>query len=134
MVNLIFGLAESFRATKFCRFCLINFEGINKIFKESDCILRDISNYNSYLENINPKESRIKEDCVFNKISRFHITNNPAVDMQHDLAEGILRYDTALLLNYFVNEKKFTTLEYLNTKIRSIYYGSKYNINKPPEI
>lgn len=54
--------------------------------------------------------------------------------MQHDLAEGILRYDIALLLNYFIKEKKFFTLEYLNTKLRSFYYGSKYNINKPPEI
>ena len=133
-LHSIFGLVESFSANKFCRFCLINHEEINQKLKESDCILRNISNYNSLLRIRDPKQSGIKEECVFNKILGFHVTKNPAVDVMHDIGEGILRYDIALMLNYYINVRKFFTLDYVNTKIRAFHYGSKNNVNKPPEI
>ena len=129
----IFGFYESFRANKFCRFCLTDFNDINNVFKEGDCILRDVLNYNE-LSSKNPAFSGIKEICVFNKIPGFHVTNNPAVDVMHDFLEGICRYDVALMLLYFIYVRKYFTLQHLTLKIRAFHFGAKNSTNKPPEI
>ena len=71
-LHSIFGFNESFRANKFCRFCLIDFNNINNVFKESDCILRDVLNYNE-LSSKDKAISGIKEICIFNKIPGFHV-------------------------------------------------------------
>lgn len=133
-IHSIFGFVESFRAKKFCRFCLIDNANINNVLKESDCILRDPQNYESLKNKNNPQLSGIKEDCIFNKIPGFHVTENPGVDVMHDFLEGICRYDIALVLNYFIYKRKYFDLQELNTKIRAFYYGANKNINKPPEI
>lgn len=90
-------------------------------------------NYNKSLSE-NRDYSGIKELCVFNQIPRFHVTNNPAVDVMHDFLEGFGRYDLALLLHYFIYVSKYFKLEHLNCKIQAFHYGPKNSTNKPPEI
>ena len=132
-IHTIFGFVESFRANKFCRFCLIDYTDLNKIFQEKDCILRNISNYD-LLKSRNSSASGIKEFCVFNKIPGFHVSENPAADVMHDFLEGIFRYDTARLLHYCVYVRKYLTLDHLNNELRAFYYGANKNANKPPEL
>ena len=133
-LHSIFGFTESFRANKFCRFCLTQSKKINSILKESDCILRNIENYDSLLALNDVTKSGIKSNCVFNEIPGFHVTENPAVDVMHDFLEGVCRYDVALLLHYFIYVRKYFTLDDLNVKLRAFYYGPNKSINKPPEI
>ena len=64
---------------------------MHRVFNERDCVLRNKQNYDSLLLKKNVKLSGIKVTCVFNKIDNFHITNNLAIDPQHDLQEGVLR-------------------------------------------
>ena len=132
-LHSIFGFMESFRANKFCRFCLIDYQNINKVFTEKDCILRDVSNYD-FFKTKDASLSGIKEICVFNKLPSFHVTNNPAVDVMHDYLEGICRYDVAILLKYFIYVRKYFELDHLNTKLRAFHYGANKNVNKPPQI
>ena len=88
-VHSILGLNESFRSNLFCRFCLTLNENINMIFKEKNCELRTVKNYNSLLAKNNKSLSGIKEDCVFHSVDDFHMTKNLAVDVMHDMLEGV---------------------------------------------
>lgn len=133
-LHSIFGFLESFRAKKFCRFCLIHSKDINTIFREIDCKLRNMENYNSSLASKNPQETGIQQTCCFNRIARFHIIYNPAVDIMHDFLEGVCRYDLALILHYFIYVREYFTHANLNTKIRAFYYGPNKGVNKPAEI
>lgn len=130
----ILGFTESFSANFFCRFCLTEHKNISKIFNERDCILRDKKNYESLLSQKNASRSGLKETCVFNEVDYYHVTQNTAVDPQHDLLEGVCRYDVALVLYYFIYIMKLFSLQDFNDRLKSFMYGSNDNENKPPPI
>lgn len=132
-VHSIFGFVESFNATFFCRFCLINRKCICDFLNERMCILCNVDNYTSLLALKDVSKSGIVSQCVFNDLDYFHVTKNLGVDVMHDILEGVCRYDLALFLNYFI-AKKYLTLIDVNTRIRSFRYSHKHNINKPVEI
>lgn len=71
---------------------------------------------------------------MFCIIRHFHSTKNIAVDIIHDLLEGICRYDIARLLNYFIFVICIISLDDFNSKLRAFDYGPGYNVNKPPEL
>ncbi|CAG9761272.1 unnamed protein product [Ceutorhynchus assimilis] len=75
----------------------------------------------------------VKEVCVWNKLPNFDVTQNIYVDLMHDLLEGVLRYDIALIINDLINKKIFT-LENLNERIKFFQF-SKCNVGNPmPQI
>jgi hypothetical protein len=41
-------------------------------------------------------------------MSGFHVTDNPVIDIMHDLEEGVCRYDLITIFKYLVNEKLIT--------------------------
>lgn len=49
-----------------------------------------------------------------NNIIDFYVTNNPSVDIMHDISEGIGRFEIALILREYIKVKKIFTLESLN--------------------
>lgn len=74
-------------------------------------------------ENVKDKKG-IKERCAFHILSNFHVFDNLSVDSMHDVLEGICRYDVGKILEYFMYQKKFLTLKFLNDKIISHDFGS----------
>ena len=58
--------------------------------------------------------SGIKETRVFNEINNFHVINNRAIDPQHDLQDGVLRYNVPMVLYQLIFEDKLFTLDELN--------------------
>ncbi|XP_071572601.1 uncharacterized protein [Temnothorax nylanderi] len=126
-VHSIIGFVESFNATFFCRFCLINRKNICDFLDERMCILRNVDNYISLLALKDVSKSGIVSQCVFNVLDYFHVTKNLCVDVMHDILEGVCRYDLALFLNYFI-DKKYLALIDVNTRIRSFWYSHKHNI------
>lgn len=52
----------------------------------------------------------------------------------HDIFEGVCQYDIGKILNVYIFEKKFFTLDLLNNRIRGFYYGPIEKRNHPPEI
>ena len=56
-LHSMLGFNESIRSNFFCRFCLTPNEKINSIFKESDCEVRTIENYNLQIAEKNSKKS-----------------------------------------------------------------------------
>lgn len=132
-LHSILGLTESFKANVFCHHCLTTQSEKNTIFQEKECTLRTVDNYESLLSESDPKISGIKERCIFHKLHNFHITKNISADVMHDLLEGVCRYDVALIINHFIFNMQLFSLTEFNMRLQGFDYGSKYNINKPPE-
>ena len=130
----VLGYVESCSANLFCRFCLTEHKNLKTIFNEHDCILRNPENYDTLLSKNNVSVSGIKKPCVFNRITNFHPTSNLSVDPQHDIQEGILRYDVALAVNNLIYQSKFFTLEDLNLRLAGFQYGVNDHANKPMSI
>lgn len=76
-------------------------------------------------------ETGISQPSVFNSVPSFHVTNNLAVDIMHDLYEGVCHYDLSHILSYLF-EKKYLTL--CENERKSLFdYGSMdiRNISQP---
>lgn len=132
-LHSILGLVECFTATFPCLYCKMS-----KVETESCChenceLIRNVDNYKNDLALNNTKLTGIKEECVFHEIEGFHVTLNPAVDFMHDILEsGCCNYDLIEILFYFIEIKKYFTLDLLNSVIRTHDYGNVSN--KPPLI
>ena len=132
-VHTMLGLSESFKCNVFCQHCLITQYEKNKVFQEQECILRTFDNYDHLVKENNFKSTGIKEPCILHQLKNFHSATNIAVDVMHDLFEGICRYDVALILKHFIYTMKLFTLEEFNSRLQSFDYGPNYNVNKPPQ-
>jgi len=69
---------------------------------------------------------------VFNEFSSFHLTENYAVDIMHDLLDGVCKYDIGLMLNQMIFSFKYFTLKTLNDRIKSFNYGTIDIRSRPP--
>lgn len=118
-VHSILGLNESFSSNYFCRFCTVTKLESKKMYTENALIIRRTDQYQEHLEN----KIGVKEPCIWNDLPSFHIYENICCDIMHDIYEGILRYDMALIIQKLIQEKKFT-LERLNSRIKYCCYDN----------
>lgn len=71
---------------------------------------------------------------TLNKIQHFHVANGQLPqDVMHIIFEGVLPYETKLLLFTFIYDKKLFALKDLNDRIASFVYGRSEARNKPPK-
>lgn len=126
-----FGFYKSFNANFNCIACTADKEARQILVREDASLMRTEK---SYANDVNNLEKGIRTECVFNKVPSFHVTRNITFDPDHDILEGTLRYETAKVLNYFINDCESFTLRTLNDKIRFFDYGTKNDINFPPPI
>lgn len=131
--HAIGGFLENFNCEYFCRFCLITkLHFKNAPYKVGK--LRTPELYDSSLSELLNFESHhgIKLNSPFNDLDFFHVSQ-PGLPpcLAHDLFEGIVPYDLQLCLNYFAEEKKWFTTNYLNRRIASFQYKGTDARNKP---
>jgi hypothetical protein len=62
--------------------------------------------------------SGIKENCIWNQIPSFHVTQNYCVDIMHDVLLGVCNYDLAPLLKNYIIMFKYFSLDTLNNRIQ----------------
>lgn len=133
-VNSMLGFSEGFMASHFCRFCLVHKDECQHQSEESLTELRKIEEYELDCASTF-QDSGIDAHSSFNQIIGFHVYDNPSVDYMHDILEGIVQYELALILNYFIVDKKYFTLEVLNDRINNFNYSAfSSSVNKPPSI
>lgn len=120
--NSVLGFAKGFNAIHFCRMCKLSIDKTAKAFKEILSSLRNVDNYESDLKKNNFKITGLHERCILNKLKSFHVTKNVAVDIMHDLFEGVFKNDMSLIILYFIN-KNYFTLETLNIRKQLFDYG-----------
>lgn len=65
----------------------------------------------------------VRKNSVWNQVYFFHVTDNKACDIMHDIYLGVARYNIRKILNYFIYEKKFFTLEAFNYRKQMFEYG-----------
>ncbi|XP_057335120.1 uncharacterized protein LOC130673922 [Microplitis mediator] len=129
-IHSMLGFISCFSSHHPCRFCSINRQEINTIFTESLCDLRTSETYHQDLMKNKPSETGIARQSVLSKIESSTAIDLLTVDVMHDILEGTAEYDLGLILNYFITTAKFFTLDELNNRIESLYYGDEAR-NKP---
>ncbi|XP_055704422.1 uncharacterized protein LOC129802539 isoform X1 [Phlebotomus papatasi] len=130
----LLGFSKSFNINMLCRFCLMNKGETQTATREIPSKLRDRSNYNECIQEDTLKESGIRENSVFNSLNSFHVTDNISNDIMHDLYLGVCKYDLCHVLNYFIFEKKYFTLDELNDRKQNFPYGTYFSNNKSSPI
>ena len=81
----------------------------------------------------------IKEKCIFNDISNFHVSENDSVDIMHDLSEGIAAYVIGKVLQVLLSDKQLTlneqlTLDIINNRIETFSCQDFEKPNKPTKL
>ncbi|XP_066585871.1 uncharacterized protein [Prorops nasuta] len=119
-LHSILGFHESFNSNFYCRFCREHKDIMHIQVKENKTKLRNLQNYTHDVEHLT---AGVKEDCLFNSLSCFHVTDNLYCDIMHDCLEGICRYEIPLILNYLININKLFSLEKFNEKLKFFCFG-----------
>ena len=129
-LNSICGFSESFMAKRFCRFCSATIDQGRELAVEDETLVRTVESYDLNAIQNDFSETGIKENCILNKLSKFHIAENMCVDVTHDLCEGIQAYTVGKVLESLI-KTNVISLEILNNKIDSFPYNDTENSNKP---
>lgn len=77
----------------------------------------------------------INYKSVLNNLDDFDVCNGQLPqDMMHILLEGAIPYTVKAMLQSFVCEKGFFTLDYINQKLLSFKFSRSESRNKPSQI
>ncbi|XP_071810939.1 uncharacterized protein [Apostichopus japonicus] len=136
--HCIGGFVENFSSTPcWCRWCSVT----NTEFHDNPCavgLIRNENNYNRALQHIQDQDTRIvqgiKFDSIFNELEYFHVCSGLPPCLGHDLFEGVLNYDVALILAYFIKQKKWLTYTDLNRRIMQFKYLGSDRHNQPSKV
>lgn len=135
-IHGLFGFLESFSAHYSCRFCLTEKRELQSVFSEDHpgLILRSKELHSEHIDAIqqNPALAStfgVKRTCLLNSLQLFHTTDNYAVDIMHDLLEGVVQYELKLVFQYLI--KNCISLSSLSERIMSFNYGYTQRKNRP---
>ena len=95
-------------------------------------LVRTKMNYEADVKEGDYTNTGVKEECIFNQLKSYDVTENQSCDLMHDWLLGILRYNLALLFNHII-DLDLIGLNALNAKILSFDYGYQEK-DKPPKI
>lgn len=132
-LNDILGFTTSFKSNYYCRFCTRNKEEMQYDCVEHADSLRTIVNYNDALKVGDFKLNGVKNNCLFNDLNTFHVTDNYIADIAHDLLEGVCKYDLCSVLKNLISES-FFTIESLNYRKQMFNYGETEIGNLSPPL
>lgn len=96
-------------------------------------LLRDTDNYQADLHENNPSGTGVREESVLNDLHFFHVTDNVAPDIMHNILERVGSDEVKLILNS-LTEEKHLSLDTLNYRITSFDYGFCDKRNQPSPI
>lgn len=132
-LNTILGFTSSFNHNYFCRFCKANKMSTQTMSIDDSNLLRNPFNYDEDIDNDDMSRTGIKEASILNSINSFHVTTNFAVDVMHDIFEGVCHYDMCHIITHLINSKYFS-LQKLNVRKQMFHYGELEIGNFSPEI
>lgn len=132
-LNTILGFVSSFSANFYCRFCKIKKILVNKACFENQMLLRNEVNYAEDVSVGNISLTGIKENSILNLIDTFHVTRNFAIDIMHDIFEGVCHYNMCHIIQKFIDMRYFN-LDTLNNRKMMFNYGEIEIGNNSPAI
>lgn len=125
------GFTESIVSRYPCRFCKTIKNECHVQTTEVNRNLRNSINYDNDLEIHEVSLTGVKEPCVWNEISSFHVIQNYCVGIMHDMLEGVCNYDIGLMLKIMIFDLKYFSIDKLNNRIELFDYGSIDIRNRP---
>jgi hypothetical protein len=131
-LNGILGYTQSFSAHHFCRVCRISKKQANTAAFDCSSLQRTQINYKNDVDLADVSETGIKEESVWNQVPGFHVTQNVAFDIMHDLLEGVCRYDLSKIFYHFICDKQFFSWDTLNARVQGFDFED--GVNRPPVI
>ena len=121
-----------------CRHCLCNFDDMQRMFFESNFKLRSLQTHvNIHCKNICRKSSTefgVNRLSSLFKVPYFNPFHCVPQDPMHVILEGCLPYVMKHLLNYYVNIKKYFTIEQFNEKLEKFPYSYMDRRKKPSNL
>lgn len=136
-IHSILGFLESFSANYFCRFCLT--DKSSAVFSEDDphVTLRSPALndqlYTSLVDDPTLTSSfGIKRKSILNTLQYFNVAENYAVDIMHDILEGVGQYEVKLLFLCLIEH--FISKESLLNRLYAFDYGYLEKKNKPTHV
>lgn len=132
-LNSTLGFVESFSATRYCRFCYADKSLCECLCFERLDLIRKKENYERDLLAKNPKLTGLKQKCIFNEWSWYHVYINWVVDVMHDVFEGICKYTLARIIDWYIRQGIFD-LDTLNNRIKSFAFNHIEKAQKPMPI
>lgn len=126
------GFQESFMANYFCRYCKFDRNQGPSLDKMG--VQRTVDSYKCCVQTLDENVSAVKGlkfDSIFNSLSFYHVAS-PGLPpcIGHDLFEGIVAGDMALIVNYLIELKWFTCAQ-LNCRIDAWPYVGSDSLDKP---
>lgn len=126
--HCIGGFVENFSKESYiCRYCVTTMQDFDENTPAELCT---ISSYNEAVNRASEScdgggYKGVKHDSPFNRLSSFHVCLSGLPPcLGHDLFEGVVDYDCALMLRHFVMTLKWFSYHHLNATIKSKF---KYN-------
>ncbi|KAJ8034877.1 hypothetical protein HOLleu_21895 [Holothuria leucospilota] len=137
--HCIGGFTENFSTSQYmCRYCLMTRNDQQFQVPYFSGLLRNPENYEEAVT-ISAHEGEVhngvKFQSVFNQLKFYHVCS-PGLPpcLAHDIFEGVVQYDLALFIKYFVKTKKWFTYEHLNYKVKHFKYVGNDAKSKPAEV
>ncbi len=127
---LFLGIARVSHGNHVCRLCKVHRDVLRVQTREDLALLRDANTHKADLETDDPSKTGLKRDSVLNSLSLYHVTDNVAVDIMHDILEGVGAYELKLVIKSLI-EQKHMSLDQLNFRLTSFDHGFCDAGNKP---
>lgn len=121
-LNCVLGFTGSFNHNFFCRFCKMTKQICNNSVTLNENLLRNRINYAEDVSTKNLSTTGIRESSIFHQISSFHVTTNFAVDVMHDVFEGVCHYNMCHIIKNLI-DKNYFSLYTLNVRKQMFNYG-----------
>ena len=131
-LNELCGFVDSFNSNVYCRICTATSNECSNLCYEDKKKMRNVRNYEDHLKANDEKTTGIKSECIFNCIPKFHIAVNRTLDFMHDFWEGVCKYILQFILNHYIYEKEYFTVEALNQRCKNHSYNRKDSNKIPP--
>lgn len=110
--NSVFGFAESFNCHFYCRMCESSKKQCKKLVRENPKAIRGKRRYATQLkkrENNLECELKftkgVKNYCPFNELNSFHTLDNFAIDIMHDMYEGVIPFFLKTFFSALISKK-----------------------------
>ncbi len=115
-LNSVLGFTESFAASYPCRVCKMRRENFSLCYFENPNLFRNKHGHQEDIAVGNLSQTGVNRDSVYNSLPTFHVVENFAFDIMHDMLEGVCRYVLQYVLKYIIFEKRFISATLLNER------------------
>ena len=133
-LNEIMGFDTNFTSGKCCRNCSANIDEIRSLCVEKPELIRSYTSYTKDLELNDCSKTGLKEACVFNDVSGFHVLDSLSYDTVHDEFLGKISYAMLHICDSLIYKHEYFKLEFLNERKNLVQKKIKGFSNAIPDI